>query len=523
MTSPKVVKVKWQDLLHPLQVQPDEQTQVVIQTETIPILFVPGIMGSRLKRRQNGKDEWVWDPDRKVKMLTRYGLFVTAAGKQEKILGDKLDGSDLLVEETDADYAEHHAKDVKERVGDAPDLIERGWPGISWSFYGYVLRRLYECEARKTWRDPIPKFFQLPAYAVGYNWTASNLDSGKYLKERIEQIIKKHTDKGETCEQVILVTHSMGGLVSRSACMLHGAASKVLGIIHGVQPVTGAPVAYWRMKAGFERTGGLVGILTAWMLGDDQKEVTALLANIAGGLQLLPNRDYKPDANETQPGRWLEVRGTDGNLEELLPRQDPYEEIYEKRTGLLKLVTDRYLRPGASASRIDDMWAKYLQTLSKAKDFHQTLGLQQHDETHPFYGTGTQNKTVGKVRFVKKPWYPTASVADDGYYEEPEPAEGEEECTGGDYRVFTHEGDHIVALELQQASDGGDGTVPESSGSALKPKGESYGANVASQAYGFPGIEHAQAYSEGASTFFYVFEAINKLCRLKIRRAWSGP
>ena len=306
--------------------------------------------------------------------------------------------------------------------------------------------------------------------------------------------------------------------------MLHGALPRVLGVIHGVQPVTGAPVAFWRMKAGFERTGGLKGVLAAWTLGDNQKEVTALLGNIAGGLQLLPNRDYGPDGNSPSTGRWLEVHGLDGNLEQALPSQDPYEEIYEKRSGLLKLVTDRYLQPGASASKIDAMWAKYLNNLSKARDFHDVLALQQHDETHVFYGTGTQHPTADRVRFFKKPWEPRRTSDEFGEsYEEPPPADGEEECTGGDYRVFTRDGDRIIALELQNANGAGDGTVPESSGAALRPKGESYGANVPARAHGFPGVEHAEAYSIQAGTFFFVFEAIHKLCRLKIRRAWAGP
>jgi hypothetical protein len=361
-------------------------------------------------------------------------------------------------------------------------------------------------------------------YAVGYNWTASNLDSGQYLKDRIDAIIKKHKDKGETCEQVILVTHSMGGLVSRSACMLHGAKTQVLGIIHGVQPVTGAPVAYWRMKAGFERTGWWPkSTLTAWVLGSDQKEVTALLGNMVGGLQLLPNRKYTPKTDDP-PGRWLEVYGLDGNLEQSIPAQDPYEEIYEKRTGPLKLVTDRYLRPGASASKIDAMWGKYLNNLTQAKDFHQVLDLDKHDETQPFYGTGTQHATVDRVRFFKKRWYPQTMSDEFGVRDvDPEPADGEELCTGGDYTVYTHQGGEVIALELQPANGAGDGTVPESSGSALKPSGEAYGANVPPIAHGFPGIEHSEAYSLKAGTFFYVFEGIHKLCRLKIRRAWAGP
>jgi hypothetical protein len=513
--------VKWQDLVRPQQVQVDEQTQVLVQMETIPIVFVPGIMGSRLRR----KKDWIWDPDNW--QMASYAFYLNAASKQAKILGRNLDGSDLLVDETDAGYAKDHAEEVKSFVGDAPDLIDRGWPGVSWTFYGELLRRLYECEARKTWRDPLRGFFRLPVYAVGYNWTANNFNSGEYLKNRIDEIIKKHTDRGETCEQVILVTHSMGGLVSRSACMLHDAAPKVLGIIHGVQPVTGAPVAYWRMKAGFERISWWPkDRILARVLGKDQVEVTSLLGNMVGGLQLLPTNEYAPDPKNPTPGRWLEVYGLDGKLEQAIPAQDPYEEIYKKRTGLLKLVTDRYLLPGESSpSKIDLRWGKYLDNLSDAKDFHQVLGLQQHKETHVFYGTGSQHKTVDRVRFFKKPWYPRPMYYDEygTAPEEPPPSDGAEVCDGGDYTVYTREGDQVIGLELQPADSAGDGTVPESSGNALKPTGESYGASPPASAHAFPGIEHSDAYSIKAGTFFFVFEAIHKLCRLKIRRAWTGP
>ena len=105
--------------------------------------------------------------------------------------------------------------------------------------------------------------------------------------------------------------------------------------------------------------------------------VERLVALKATALQLLPNRDYGPDGNSPSTGRWLEVHGLDGNLEQALPSQDPYEEIYEKRTGLLKLVTDRYLRPGASGSDLDDMWLKYLDHLSDTRDFHDALRLQK--------------------------------------------------------------------------------------------------------------------------------------------------
>src|SRR5207237_3354293 len=115
------VKVKWQDLLRPQQVQPDDQTQVVVQTETIPIVFVPGIMGSRLKRKKSGEDKWVWDPDRGpikpgLGMLWRYGLFTTAAGKQKDILAEQLDGSYLLMDEDDANGAKAQTKEGRKSV-----------------------------------------------------------------------------------------------------------------------------------------------------------------------------------------------------------------------------------------------------------------------------------------------------------------------------------------------------------------------------------------------------------------------
>jgi pimeloyl-ACP methyl ester carboxylesterase len=41
-------------------------------------------------------------------------------------------------------------------------------------------------------------------------------------------------------EKVIVVTHSMGGMVSRALTEIHQ-CDKVLGVSHGVLPATGAP------------------------------------------------------------------------------------------------------------------------------------------------------------------------------------------------------------------------------------------------------------------------------------------
>lgn len=86
----------------------------------------------------------------------------------------------------------------------------------------------------------------------------------------------------------ILVTHSMGGLVARAAMKLSGAEGQVFGVVHGVQPAYGAPAAYMRMKAGFEGSD-ITGRIASRFLGPTGRDVTALLANAIGGLELLPD------------------------------------------------------------------------------------------------------------------------------------------------------------------------------------------------------------------------------------------
>ncbi len=55
-----------------------------------------------------------------------------------------------------------------------------------------------------------------PVYACGYNWLKSNEDSAKNLESYINFVLNDcKTRLKYTCEKVIIVTHSMGGLVAR--------------------------------------------------------------------------------------------------------------------------------------------------------------------------------------------------------------------------------------------------------------------------------------------------------------------
>lgn len=268
----------WWELKQPItDVKPGEEYRLKVKREAIPIVFLPGIMGSRLRQKSGG--EKVWDPDSALFMLFTYGLPIQRGGKKKQLLvGDSYDEDQPDYLEVFEDDDKHNKKRLPPRApGEKDGPVERGWGGVMWSAYGDVLKAL---AAGATWRDPVAPvglFFDLPVYAVGYNWTADVKFAAEKVAERIDGIIKKHKD--QRCRQVILVTHSMGGIVGRTVCGLPGMREKVLGAVHGVQPAHGSGAAYWRMKGGFERAN-LAQAAAAWVLGTDGREVTQTLAEM---------------------------------------------------------------------------------------------------------------------------------------------------------------------------------------------------------------------------------------------------
>lgn len=165
---------------------------------------------------------------------------------------------------------------------------ERGWGEVLFGSYGTLLTK---CEGRLNapyqrgkisphWADiigvdpskwqahPQPRLQELdvatflaavkgvwfPVHAMGYNWLRGNRDSGVGIAKRITALMKKYESQGFQCEKVILVTHSMGGLVARAVIhpKMGKLNDKVLGIVHGVMPAIGAGATYKRMRCGVE-------------------------------------------------------------------------------------------------------------------------------------------------------------------------------------------------------------------------------------------------------------------------------
>ncbi|NPC85712.1 hypothetical protein HPC49_46925, partial [Pyxidicoccus fallax] len=375
--------------------------------------------------------------------------------------------------------------------------------------------------------------FQMPVYAFGYNWTASNSAAGKKLKAFIDKVIGENAP----CEHVILVTHSMGGLVARSACLEHGANAKVLGVLHGVQPVTGAAAAYWRMKAGFERpqhmTKSLDGVkqfagdyVGSWVLGTNGEEVTALLGNMPGGLQLLPSCDYT--ANDGSAG-WLRFHDEEDKLIEALPKNgDPYEEIYKNKDAYWRLVNPAHLNPGKKKDpRFSEatIWSGFTRRVSIAKAFHQKTGLNPNYTAKAFHGSGTGHLTTDRVvyklsgtgwlkkageyslialkvlRASRRGLINAAFVL--GY--ESFKRTDTWKLRGGFETEITN-GEAKLEVKLQLPSGAGDGTVPESSGKAMKLENKA-----------FAGIAHEPAY-QSKEVQQFTFSVIEGFGKTKIRK-----
>jgi hypothetical protein len=412
------------------------QTMTVPPKRVLPIVFFPGIMGSNLRLKQ--PRQWTlkkpnniaWNPDRKGEAIEL--LDVTPADRQllldpdatevdsyddgfgptgtaaERIaarhnvgsLGVDLDyknGSPLLVDDPQT---------MKNRKTKAQKSRERGWGEVLFSSYKEILAR---CENHLNNPDPngywkriinqSPEKWQasrnpplrplceselldayadtwFPVHAMGYNWLQSNVESARILGGRIKRLIDDYRKKGFICEKVIVVTHSMGGLVGRA--LIHpkmgGRGDLVLGIVHGVMPAMGAPAAYRRMRCGFEE-GALGLAIPPKVLGNYGPEVTAVLANSEGGLQLLPNKKYG--------NNWLVIRQGRNVISSLPSAGDPYSEIYKLRGTWFGLIREDWInpakRPGASVTRT-------FSYIDKAMQFHDALENTFHENTYAHYG-----------------------------------------------------------------------------------------------------------------------------------------
>jgi pimeloyl-ACP methyl ester carboxylesterase len=540
----RYIDIDWPDLFLPIMTAKTNYfNRIRVRREIIPIVFVPGTMGSRLKGfNDKGKYEVVWDPSNSIFMGVNYGLICPPALRKKRLIGEKFDPEYLQVSEDDA---KHNKKFHSEAD---PTRAQRGWGGICWTSYGGLLKELQNCfwnqpvkeHSRKQRSELAGQCFEFPVHAFGYNWTDSNTNSGRKLALQIDEIIQGYKSQGRLCKYVILVTHSMGGLVARSACMLHGAASQVLGVVHGVQPAVGAAAAYWRMKAGFERKG-LKSAMVARVLGATGEAVTCVLANAPGGLELLPTRDYTANDGSKQ---WLRFSLHDGKSV-TLPQYNPYQEIYRLGSDphmatrkpdatFWRLVNPDWLDPQSSGKSKQEnapwgesstSWDEYLDCLNKAEAFHKRLGTGFHARTYQFISSGLT--TVDDIAYRHEPYDRQGHIFACPYIGVVvEPSHRPSSSGRSVLLADRHHQQLAVALpeprptfaatmkDKRDYTKDGDGTVPDSSGMALR---EHNGHSILHESR-FKNIDHQDVYKKRVAKDF-VMTAIRNLAQKRIDEA----
>lgn len=234
--------------------------------------------------------------------------------------------------------------------------------------------------------------FWMPVHAFGYNWLASNERAAQLLAKRIEQVRKRY---GDRCGQVILVTHSMGGLVARRCQQLPGMSEKIAGVLHGVMPALGAPVAYRRCKLGMaDEASGIQGSIASHVIGNNGREITAVFAQAPGALELLPTEDY--------PSGWLQLReGQDKAPILALPKaNDPYTDIYLRRDRWWGLVREAWLAPEDGQPIT---WGNYEKNIETARLFHAATRRQYHPATYVFYGADEDQRSFANIVWRMRP------------------------------------------------------------------------------------------------------------------------
>ncbi|MBG0881267.1 hypothetical protein H0X90_31155 [Burkholderia sp. 9775_39] len=467
----------------------------IVPNRVIPVIFVPGVMGSNL---EDFSGKIVWDVSKSNSLVS---WMLRGAATRKRIL----DPSRVVVS-------------AQGKVPDGTNLPDeekrrRGWTTVSNMYYGKFLAwlegALNDCSEETGYgknglrKQLIGEFisaglnplaydevslshrYQMPVHAVGYNWLQSNAKSAQHLSEEIDKYVNYYRDKYRwKCEKVIIVTHSMGGLVARYCSeVIKGGQNKILGIVHGVMPATGAGTAYQHVRGGNQPPS--TSSIKDWIferaisrvLGATAIEVAPLFAQSPGALQLLPSMDYKMG--------WLKIRSGDKLVS--LPQVDPYFEIYTNRGKWWSLINEDMLNVEDRKLR-DKEWKKFAATINRdVLYFHALIAKKYHPNTYVFCGNDDSKrlKTWGDVvwkqvnclgghipscgHLLNKPAHKDDAVGE-VVIEDAKLGEA------SDYRKF----------KIQPASDNGDGTVPAVSGLAPRPYVRALAA--------FKNVEHAGAF-----------------------------
>jgi pimeloyl-ACP methyl ester carboxylesterase len=453
----------------------------MVPDRIIPVIFVPGVMGSNLTGIGDSKGVQ-WRLDSKGSMS---GWLTHAAQYRKRHLTPS-----TMVVDNGGEITTGTAQDDQE-------LTNRGWGEVGALSYGDFLvwlenalndfdnpdpgervalmkRELQALVGEKLLtKDEVGLSYRyrFPVFACGYNWLDSNSIASQRLAAKIDSVIARYIKEKKKCEKVIIVTHSMGGLVARHCSQILGYKDKIFGVVHGVMPAIGAAAVYRRFKAGTEG-----GYMAGKVLGEDAAEMTAVLSGAPGPLQLLPTPEYG--------NGWLQIK--DGKSIYSFPKNgDPYNEIYTVRDKWWSMCEDTLINPlnkeydaKKKQAKVDSDWNAFKDLIHQTvKPFHQKIEQKYHTNTYAFYGAAENTKAYGDVIWEGNggSWMRGDRKADVINARQANGVELETERTV----AATLEGKGMAnaerqTYEISKPDELGDGTVPLRSGRATQKHAKAF-------------------------------------------------
>jgi hypothetical protein len=297
-----------------------------------------------------------------------------------------------------------------------------------------------------------------PVHAMGYNYLKSNGKSARVIADRIRGLTTGYQKRGFQCDEVIIVTHSMGGLLARALIhpkygnLLNDPSVKVLGIYHNVMPTMGAAASYKRTRFGFLEGSGTIAEIGASVLGIDGKHATAILANAPAALELFPGSAYGK--------AWLKV--VDGSGREMwsLPRngESALENIYlQTADKWWRLLHPDWVNPGHVKESAGGGIAAVIDRLNKAADFVEDIKATFHpNNCYASFCSSSERPSYGEIVFKltdREVWNARNNNL---------PPVESWKLLSDDARgtLKVQAGAHVLTLTLQPPTAPGDETVP---------------------------------------------------------------
>lgn len=203
----------------------DGVTRLHAFRRVIPVVFVPGLMGSRLTDPRT--DALAWNP-----MGGPVGSSPGAFAADYDALRNISHG--LVPDETHP----FRKRSDHERVAHV-----RHFYNIIPEFYADSVLGLAAMRTPGMKRRGL----RTRVYVAGYDWRQDGARGALRVAQVVEEALRETGER-----KVLLVAHSLGGLVSRYYCRVLGGESKVHQLVLLASPTLGAPDAYLQLKVGLQ-------------------------------------------------------------------------------------------------------------------------------------------------------------------------------------------------------------------------------------------------------------------------------